>query len=150
MKESNKENENSMEDLFGPVIYAYTRAQAIDDGVLVDLSEIAAEAGIRLPTAITAAAYERYVAVPEEMKGHQDESGRAWDIVWMLAHAIRSGKLNGSEGEFELLVAMPANTGWEPNEKREGQNQRLVTLKAVCGPADDASPCLTIMKPGED
>lgn len=150
MKESNKEDEKSIEDLFGPVIYAYTRAQAIEDGVLVDLSTVAAEAGIRLPTAITAAAFERYVTVPEELKGLQDEAGRAWDVVWMLAHAIRSGKLNGSEGVFELLVAMPANAAWEANEKAHGKNHRLVTLKAVCGPSDDGSPCLTVMKPDED
>ena len=31
------------------VIYAYTRAQAIEDGVLVDVSEIAEEAGNQVP-----------------------------------------------------------------------------------------------------
>jgi len=29
----------SMSDLFGPVIYSYTRKQAIEDGVLVDLMQ---------------------------------------------------------------------------------------------------------------
>ena len=42
-----------IEDVFGPVIYTYTRAQAIEDGVLVDVSTLAAEAGIRYPTAVT-------------------------------------------------------------------------------------------------
>ena len=111
MNEPKKDNENSMEDIFGPVIYAYTRAQAIEDGVLVDLSETAREAGIRIPTAITAAAHGRYVVVPEELKGLQDEAGRAWDIVWMAAVAIRSGKLDGNEGLNCWLRRQRAPTG---------------------------------------
>lgn len=150
MRESKNENENSMEDPFGPVIYAYTRAQAIADGVLVDVTKTAQEAGIKLPTAITTAVNVRYVEVPEELKGQQDEAGRRWDLLWMLSHAVRSGKLAGSEGMFELLVAMPASADWEANEKTHGGNLRLVTLKAVCGPSDDGSACLTIMKPDED
>jgi hypothetical protein len=150
MKNSKKENENSMEDIFGPVIHAYTRAQAIEDGVLVDVSETAREAGIRIPTAVTAAVHDRYVAVPEELKWQQDQAGRSWDLVWMLAHAIRSGKLDGNEGSFELLVATPESANWQPNEKRHGKNLRLVTLKAVCGPSDDGSACITIMMLDED
>ena len=33
------------------IIYAYTRAQAIEDGVLADVSEVAKEAGFRYPVA---------------------------------------------------------------------------------------------------
>ena len=39
------------------IIYPYTRAQALEDGVLVDVSEIAKEAGIKFPVALTAAVY---------------------------------------------------------------------------------------------
>ena len=38
---------------FDPAIFAYTRAQAIEDGILVDVSETAREAGFRIPVAIT-------------------------------------------------------------------------------------------------
>ena len=38
---------------FGPVIFSYTRAQAIEDGVLVDLSAWAREEGFRYPLAVT-------------------------------------------------------------------------------------------------
>lgn len=149
MKESKT---SKSDDVFGPVIYAYTRAQAIEDGVLVDVSTMAKEAGIKLPTAITAAVHAEYVAVPEELNGSQDEAGRTWDIVWMCACAIRSGEIQGSEGMFQLIVTTPQNTPWRSNEKRhEGsRTQRLVTLKAVCGPSDDGSPCITILRPEED
>ena len=150
MKNSKKENEDSIEDIFGPVIHAYTRAEAIADGVLVDVSTTAKEAGIQFPTAVTASVHARYVQVPDELKGLQDEAGRRWDLVWMLAYAVRSGKLNGDQGAFELIVAMPDSADWQPNEKRHGHQQRLVTLKAVCGPNDDGSPCITILLPRED
>ena len=37
------------------VISSYSRAQAIEDGVLVDVSTVAKEAGIKFPVAMTAA-----------------------------------------------------------------------------------------------
>lgn len=45
--------EPSLEDIFGPVIHSYTRSQAIDDGVLVDVTATAQEAGFKVPTALT-------------------------------------------------------------------------------------------------
>jgi len=35
------------------IIFSYTRAQAIEDGVLVDVSELAREASFRYPVAVT-------------------------------------------------------------------------------------------------
>ncbi len=35
----------SIVDVFGPVVSSYSRAQAIDDGVLVDVTSTAREAG---------------------------------------------------------------------------------------------------------
>ena len=37
------------------IIYTYTRAQAIEDGYIVDVSEVASEAGFRWPVAVTRA-----------------------------------------------------------------------------------------------
>ena len=72
------------------VIYAYTRAQAIADGVLIDVSEMGKEAGFVYPVALTHAVFNRYVTVPEGVTC-QDEKGRLWDILWMLYVAIRRG-----------------------------------------------------------
>ncbi len=44
---SNILNEQSVESFFGEVISTYTRAQAIQDGVLVDVSAMAREAGFK-------------------------------------------------------------------------------------------------------
>jgi len=65
---------------FGPVIYAYTRSQAVADGVQVDATATAQEAGIKFPVFLTRAVFDQYVAVPEGVTG-QDEAGRLWDLI---------------------------------------------------------------------
>ena len=42
---SNTSNDQSAESFFGDIISTYTRAQAIEDGVLIDISPTAKEAG---------------------------------------------------------------------------------------------------------
>ena len=64
-----------MEDIFGECISAYSRAQAIEDGILVDVTRTASEAGFKWPTAITRTVYERYIEVPAELTGQQDIQG---------------------------------------------------------------------------
>ena len=121
-------------------VFTYTMANALNDGVLVDVSRMAKEAGFRHPAAITRTAWERYVAVPEEVSGYQTEDARLWDILWMTRFRTRivdSGPL-GETWEFELVVA---NDESGPQE---------VTLKAVCGPGDQGEPVITIMMPKED
>lgn len=120
------------------IIHAYTRKQALADGVLVDVSEMAQEAGIKFPTAVTAAVWAQYVEVPENGAEGQDVEGRLWDILWMFRNAARS--CHGSEFLFRLHVR---------NDDRPGEPP-LVTLKAVVGPGDDPEPVITIMKPEED
>ena len=66
-----------MTEIFGELISTYTRAQALDDGVLVDVSAIAAEAGFKWPAAMTRAAWEDCVAWGEadsKRQTYQDEA----------------------------------------------------------------------------
>jgi hypothetical protein len=121
------------------IIYAYTRAQAIEDGELVDVSETAREAGIRFPVAVTRAVWAKYVEIPEAVTC-QDERGRLWDILWMFRCA--AAKFDGDTLLFKLYVR---------NHNRGRLDRRdLITLKALCGPGDDAEPVITIMLPEED
>jgi hypothetical protein len=122
--------------VFGPVISAFTRAQALADGVLVDVSEMAREAGLKHPTAMTSAVWAGYVAVPEGVEA-QDQHGRLWDILMMLSFTIQRGA-KGSELLYEVLV------------RNDNRGPRPVKLKAICGPGDSAEPVLTIMLPEED
>ena len=78
--------------VFGPVLSAYPRAQAIEEGVLVDVSETGREAGFTIPVAITQTVWNRLVALPDGYSGYQDEKGRLWDVVWMASHAARRNR----------------------------------------------------------
>ena len=73
--------------VFGELIHSYTRADALADGTLVDVSAVAREAGIRYPVALTRAVWAACVRVPEGI-ACQDEAGRCWDVVWMLRGAM--------------------------------------------------------------
>ena len=80
---------NPFED--APVIYSYTRKQAIEDGVLIDLSAWASETGFTIPVACTAAVWNQYIVPPEGTKElGQSERGRAHDILWMLWKALHN------------------------------------------------------------
>src|SRR4029077_5729182 len=88
--------------LFGEVIFSYTRAQAIADRVLVDITPTALEAGFRFPVAATAALMTAIQMVPQQY-AHQDAEGRLWDV--MPSHRLcRGSKVQhagrGYQGSF--------------------------------------------------
>src|SRR4051812_18385844 len=125
---------------FGPVIYSYTRSQAIADGFQIEVTKTAQEAGIRFPVFITRGVYEQCVAVPPGVIG-QDEAGRLWDVVWMLRFAI----IRSQPGTSRLFVALYVrNSNSHP--------ARLTKLIATAGAVDidDPAPAITVMLPDED
>src|SRR5580700_9602633 len=101
------------------LIHSYSRAEAIRDGVLIDVTPTAREAGFRWPVALTQAVFERCVRVPDGV-ACQDEAGRLWDVLWMLLCAIRRSA-DGRLVTFAVHVR---------NDNREG-TPPLVRLKAV-------------------
>ena len=125
---------------FGPVIYSYTRAQAIADGVQVEVSKTAREAGISFPVFLTRGVFDSFVTVPPGVSC-QDEAGRLWDIVWMLRFAI----MRARPGVQRIPVALYVRNS---NTERP----RLVKLVATCGALDidDPQPAITVMLPDED
>lgn len=131
-----------LSEIFGEPIHVYTRAQAIDDGVLVDLSalfpDLVANAGIRFPVACTAAVYAECIALtPAAKRACNDLNGRAWDVLYMMREAIRRSTSGNSQIGFQIACV------------RERVRPTPTTLKAVCGPGDDAEPVITIMFPHE-
>lgn len=134
---------NAMNEIFGEVIHAYTRAQAIKDGNLVDVSETAARAGFRVPVALTHAAWADCVEWSEEdsrRQTHQDESGRLWDVLWMAFLGAR--RAAGRQAfVFELSRVPRGGRGMRP---------RLARLVCHIGPDGQGEPVITISMPGED
>jgi hypothetical protein len=125
---------------FGEVIFAYTRAQAVADGVQIEVTKTAAEAGIRFPVFLTRGVFDAYVEVPPGVTG-QDEAGRLWDIVWMLRFAI----LRSRSGQWRVPVALYVR-------QSDTERPRLVKLIATVGPLDldDSQAAITVMLPDED
>ena len=122
------------------IIFIYSRSEAISDGLQRPVSEVAREAGIRYPTFITQGVYDQFVTVPPGVVG-QDEPGRLWDVVWMLAYAIQQTDGTSNRLSFQLYV-----------RNSNDEEPALVTLHALCGPLDfdDPQPAITILLPGED
>lgn len=122
------------------IIHSYTRAQALADGTLVDVSETAREAGFVIPVAVTQAAYADCIAWNEDNTAYQDVEGRLWDVLSMARLAASRG--GGGQRLTYTLVRIP-------NTKR-ATVPRKVELALHVGPGDSAEPVVTIMLPNED
>ena len=124
---------------FGPVVYSYTRSQAVADGFQIEVTKTAREAGITFPVFLTRSVFDSFVAVPPGVTA-QDEAGRLWDIVWMLRLAARRATAGKPRIVFALYV------------RNDNRAPRLVKLIATCGPLDidDPQPAITVMMPDED
>ena len=129
---------------FGPVLHAYGRAQAIEDGILVDVSETAREAGFTIPVAITRTVWTRLVALPEGYRGFQDESGRLWDVLWMARYYALSAS-NSDRVKMSVLVRDIRKDLRDSNRPP----RRHFAIVAI-GAGDAGEPVITIMFPEDD
>jgi hypothetical protein len=140
---SNISNEQSAEAFFGEVISTYTRAQAIEDGVLIDAGSMASEAGFKWPVALTSAVWADCVAWTDDdsqTNPFQDQSGRLFDVLFMASFAIRTSADSGDRLLYELY-RVPRD-GYSTEAKP-------VMLKLIIGPGDQGEPVLTILLPEE-
>jgi hypothetical protein len=134
----------SLTDIFGPVISAYSRAQALADGELVDVTETAKEAGFKCPVAMTRAAWASAVEWSDEdtkRQVPQDERGRLWDVVWMC---MQTAKRVPQDMQTFLFILYRVPRGGQAKQPK------LTRLKATIGPGDNSEPVITIMEPSED
>ncbi|MBR7970235.1 DUF6573 family protein [Burkholderia cenocepacia] len=137
-----QDNTHNPDDVFGKTISSYTRAQAIADGVLVDVSGLALEAGFRIPVAVTSAVWADCVAwtdADSKKQVAQDENGRLWDVLWMGALAAKRAR--GAQRVAFELHRVPRGRGIRPGP---------VVLNLHIGPGDNAEPVITILMTDED
>ena len=135
---------DEMKNFFGENIHVYTRAQALEDGVLVDVSETAREVGFKIPVAVTRAVWDQYIAWTDEDTHNQtiqDESGRLWDVFSMLIFAIKRDRFDTGPLIYQLAVV-----------PRDGKSRsaKHIKLKLCMGRGDQREPVFTIMLPTED
>jgi type I site-specific restriction-modification system R (restriction) subunit len=116
---------------FGTPIYSYTRTQAIEDGVLVDLTQFeTVRQHWKLHMACTDTVWS---GIEDAVHQHgKDFEGILHDISTMAKIAI-----NKSHGTDTLLFTVIIGNAHK-------------NLKLVIGPGDDATPVLTLMLPHED
>jgi len=73
------------------VIFSYTAKEAMEDGVLVDVSKLAREAGFVWPVRITQGVQE--LCTPRESNRFETYEGRLWDVLTIAAfHAKQAPK----------------------------------------------------------
>jgi len=124
------------DNIFGEPISVYTRQQAIEDGTLVDCTEMAREAGLKFPTAITSAVWGIIADIPPY--SGQEVKGRLWDVLWMLVMRIHKTPNIGNLIFYKIII------------DRTNTQEKILELKSVVGPGDDPSPVITVMLPDED
>lgn len=118
-------------------VYSYTRLQALQDGVLVDLNQYipVMQSGYRYPIACTAAVFAIIDRACKNKKFHNDYSGVVWDILWMSR--ISPIKRWNSGRLFQVII--------------NGAGKKTIyNLKLEVSGGDDGQPVLTIMLPNED
>jgi hypothetical protein len=124
------------------IIYSYSRAQALADGVLVDVTAQAAEVGFALPVAVTVGLWSRYIVPADPLRqAGQSEAGRLHDVLALVRAAIGRLRVAGQPSDrvsFRMAFVMPPD------------RSVTVRLVAVCGPGDDGAAVVTVMLEGED
>ena len=135
----------SLAEFFGKPIFTYTRAEAIADGVLIDVTATAREAGFLVPVALSQAAWENCVAWSDDDSArqvHQDETGRLWDVLNLARYRIKLAD-KGATGELGFSVL---------RVPRGGNATRPVRahLMLHSGAGDNGEHVMMIMLPNED
>ena len=105
------------------IICSYTRAQAIEDGFLVDIT--ASGNGLfKVPVAITRTVYEKLTD-----EGKKDVTTTLFLLLLTLKKLIRAGEGNGEQLDFTF---------------------NRISLKALSHGGDNGEHVITIMFPHED
>jgi hypothetical protein len=133
----NTEKQKADHEVFGNVIYAYTRKQAIEDGYQVllidDHAKLARQAGWKYPVYLTRGVWDLIKQAVESKKHCNDMSGVLWDVLFMA----RFGQdITEDTRAFNVIIT--------------GCGRKLKYLLYIqVGPTDidDPTPAITIMMP---
>jgi hypothetical protein len=120
------------------LIHSYTRKQALEDGILIDVTDIGLFAGFKVPVAITALVHG--ITSIHEIPG--DGRPLRWFLhkLLLIAQLHASYERNRNSREFNYDVPF----------MDENQERQIEHFKCVLGPDDDGFPCVTVMMTWED
>ena len=123
--------------LFGEPISVYTRAQAIEDGTLVDLSKVAPDVcaqHYKVSVACTAAVWGVIDRAVKNPRCLNDVNGVVHDVLWMSK--VCAQVVDTSTRLFKVII-------------RGAGRKSSYVFKAVVGPGDSGECVLTISEPDE-
>jgi len=129
------------QELFGEPIHTYTRAQAIEDGELVDFTDPESDTGevcrqhYKFPIAATAAVFGIMEKAVNNRRYCNDYAGILHDMLWMSKVAGR--KLDASTVIFRCIIQGAGRSKYHD-------------FKLQVHPGDQGEPVITIMLPTED
>src|SRR5258708_28985321 len=96
------------------IISRYTRQNALEDGVLIDVTEQAKETGILLPAVITDHLHNVLEDIPESSIG-QDWRGRLHDVLWMTflkRKSMQQARDVSFPAEVKVIINARTQTLW--------------------------------------
>lgn len=118
----------------------YGRAEALADGLLVDVTDQARLVGFKVPVAMSCAAWSQAVEwthADNLRQGHQDQAGRLWDVLTLCFDAARISDTNTLTFRLHCIP-------------RTGERKPvLMVLQAEIAGDDHGMPAVTIRLPGE-
>ncbi|OMH34808.1 DUF6573 family protein [Tersicoccus sp. Bi-70] len=112
------------------IIHSYSRAHAIADGVLIDITEHAQRFGFAYPVAVTRAVW---IGVIRETSGAAQEL----NIRMLLNEAVDQAR-TGPRGDRRAFTYTKPATG------------ETFPIVMRCGPGDTPEPVITLMDPLDD
>lgn len=113
----------------------FSRQNAIKDGLLIDVSPLAKEVGIRIPVAITKSLFDKHIN-PSAVYQDQEVNSRLWDVISMLRFAANL-VTNTDHVNFETVFL-------------DNDFINVVKMKAIIHQGDNGESVVTIMLPDED
>ncbi len=123
-------------------VFTYTRKQALENGVLIDITDTAKEIGFISCVAVTSTVWHGYIVSAKEIEYFgQSVKGRVWDVISRLYFKILCSEATDVV-HFKTVFMMP--------DERHIYKHEAVELKAVVSAGDNGEPVLTIMLSEED
>lgn len=122
--------QDPVREFFGEPISTYTRAQALEDGVLVDVTS-QAQGSFKTPVALTAELWARITDILPGTDRETIVNVRLTELFRAAEAAAETAPKGTRRVSFPMLMA-----------SREGVSS--VTILADCGPGDRGEPVITI------
>ena len=120
------------------VVHRYTRAQALADGVLVDVTAQARACGFTVPVAMTGTLFADVERWAERSDWGNGEPTAEQFVQWLLCFACETIRASRGVGADRLPLPLAHFAGCPKSA--------VIHM----GPGDEAEPVLTIMYPGEE